>query len=67
MAEIAMKQASFFDVLRTVIAGFLGVRRRDAHDRETASIKPVHVIVAGVLAAALFVGTLLLIVHLVVG
>jgi hypothetical protein len=62
-----MKQASFLDVVKTVIAGFLGVRRHDAHERETARINPVHVVIAGVLGAALFVGTLLLIVNLVVG
>ena len=67
MADSAMKQASFFDVVRTVIAGFLGVRRGDAHERETEKINPLHVVIVGVLAVALFVGTLLLIVRAVVG
>lgn len=46
------------DVLRTVAAGLLGVRRRAAHDAESARIKPAHVIIAGIIAAATFVVTL---------
>ena len=67
MADMAMKQASFVDVVKTVIAGFFGVRRGDAHERETARMNPLHVVLAGVLAAATFIGTLLLIVRAVVG
>lgn len=62
-----MKQASFLDVLKTVAFGALGVRRRADHERETTRIKPVHIIVAGLIAAALFILTLITIVRLVVG
>ena len=62
-----MKPPSFVDTLKTVAAGFLGVRRRSDHDRDTVAIRPVHVIVAGLLAAALFVGTLVVIVRHVAG
>lgn len=55
----------FADALKTVVAGFLGVRRRDAHDSESGRIRPGQVIVAGVIAAALFVLTLVGVVHLV--
>jgi hypothetical protein len=67
MADLAMKQASFLDVVKTVAAGFLGIRRRDAHDQQTGSINPLHVVIAGMLAAALFVGTLIVIVRVVAG
>lgn len=63
--ERAMKPASFLDVLKTVAFGALGVRRRADHERETARIKPVHVIVAGLVGAALFILTLLTIVRMV--
>ena len=58
-----MKQASFFDVLKTVLAGFVGIRRRAAH--EQARISPVHVIVVAVACVALFVLTLVTIVRIV--
>jgi len=61
-----MKQASFLDVLKTIAYGALGVRRGTDHERETTRIKPLHIIVAGVVAAALFILTLITIVRFVV-
>ncbi len=52
--------------VKTVLAGFLGIRRRSEHDRETATITPVQVITTGLVLAALFVLTLLTIVRFVV-
>ena len=65
--EGAMKPASFLDVLKTIAFGALGVRRRADHERETTRIKPLHIIIAGVVAAALFILTLITIVRVVVG
>jgi hypothetical protein len=64
--EYAMKQASFLDVLKTIAFGALGVRRRADHERETTRIKPIYIIVAGIVAAALFILTLITIVRFVV-
>ena len=61
-----MKQPSFLDVLKTIAFGALGVRRRADHERETMRIKPLHIIVAGIIAAALFILTLITIVRIVV-
>jgi len=58
-----MKQASFLDTLKTVLSGFIGIRRKSAH--EQARINPVHVIVAAVAGAALFIFTLVTIVRIV--
>jgi len=54
------------EAVKTVLAGFLGIRRRVAHDRDTASITPVQVIVMGVVLAAVFVFTLIAIVRFVI-
>jgi hypothetical protein len=43
------------------------VRKGRDHDRDMAQLNPVHVIVAGILAAVIFVVVLLLIVRAVVG
>lgn len=59
-----MKRASFLDTVKTVLFGFLGVRRRDDHER--ARLNPVHVIVTAVLLVVLFVLALRTIVGLVV-
>ncbi len=62
-----MRRGSFLDVLKTIAAGFLGVRRKQQHDEQTASIPVWQVIVAGIVSAAIFVGTLIVIVRVVVG
>lgn len=46
-------QASFFRVLAAVFASFLGIRKKAAGERDAMSIKPLHVIVAGLLGAAI--------------
>jgi hypothetical protein len=48
-----------------VLGAFIGVRKSSARDRDVASLKPVHVIVAGVIAAALFVIAIVTLVKLI--
>ncbi len=55
------------EVVKTVAAGLLGVRRRETHEAEGARIRPVQVVVVGIIAVALFVLTLVGVVHLVTG
>jgi hypothetical protein len=55
--------ASLWQALKAVFSAFFGVRR--AADHEAAELKPLHVIIAGVLGAAVFVLTLLSIVWLI--
>jgi hypothetical protein len=61
--EAAIHKASFLDTVKTVLAGAIGVRRKADHER--APLNPVHLIIAGVLFAVLFVFTLLTIVKIV--
>lgn len=58
----APREAGFLQVLGAVLWSFLGIRKRAAGEQDMVSIKPLHVIVAGVLAAAAIVATLLLVV-----
>ena len=61
--ETAMKDASFLDTVKTVLWGFVGIRRKSAH--EAARIKPAHVIILAVVFVALFVVTLRTIVGII--
>ena len=54
------------DVVKTVLFGALGVRRKADHERQTQPVSPVYLILAGVVFAALFVATLIVIVRIVV-
>jgi hypothetical protein len=58
-------RTGFFGTLRTVLFGALGVRRRADHDRESQTINPLHLVIAAVLFAAMFVFTLVAIVSVV--
>jgi hypothetical protein len=58
-------QASFRDAVKTVLAGFIGVRRRADH--ESSHIRPLHLIVIAVAFVALFILALRAVVHLVAG
>ena len=61
--EAAVRKASFLDTVKTVLAGALGVRRKADHER--APLNPVHLVIAAVLFALLFIFTLLTVVKIV--
>jgi Protein of unknown function (DUF2970) len=52
--------------MRTVAWSFFGIRRAADHERDAQQANPVHVIVAGLLGAALFVAALVLLVRWVI-
>ncbi len=54
-------------VMKAVAWSFLGVRKRRDLESDAAQLNPLHLIIAGLIGAALFVVVLLLIVHAVVG
>jgi amino acid transporter len=49
-------------VLRAVLWSFIGIRKSSGYADDVAKIRPVQVIVAGVFVAALFVGSLVVLV-----
>ena len=58
--------ASFVETITAVFWSFFGVRKRSDQERDAARLNPVHVVIAGVVGAALFVLILIAIVHVVV-
>jgi hypothetical protein len=61
--EGAVKHASLLDVLKTVLSGFVGIRRKADHEK--LRIKPAHVVLVAVTCVVLFVVTLITIVRIV--
>ena len=57
---------SFGATVRAVFWSFFGVRKRRDYESDAQQLNPVHVIIAGLIGAAIFVITLLLIVRIVV-
>ena len=56
----------FLISMRAVLWGFLGVRKRSGQDADMASVTFVHIVLAGILSAIIFMTVLLLIVKAVV-
>jgi hypothetical protein len=61
--EDAIRRPGFVATVRTVLAGAIGIRRKAEHER--APLNPVHLVVAGLLFAVLFIFTLLAIIRIV--
>ncbi len=65
-AAVARK-GSFLQTLKAVAWSFFGVRKSSDQEKDVSQLNPVHVIIAGVLAAAAFVVTLVFLVRWVIG
>ncbi|MBA3507367.1 MAG: DUF2970 domain-containing protein [Betaproteobacteria bacterium] len=60
------KPATFPQVLVAVLWSFFGVRKGQAMARDAVTIKPHHVIIAGVLLAAVLVVSLIVLVQIII-
>ena len=67
LAEAKAPKASPLKLFRTVFWSFFGVRRRTDNQSDLAGITPLQVVVAGVVGAAIFVTTLVLLVRFITG
>lgn len=66
LKEASQRPMSFLATMKAVMWSFFGVRKNSAYEEDTAKLNPLHVIIAGVIAAIIFILTLLLIVKMVV-
>ncbi|MBC3871038.1 DUF2970 domain-containing protein [Undibacterium oligocarboniphilum] len=60
------RKASFIATVKAVFWSFLGIRKKNDYEQDAAELNPVHVIIAGIIGALIFVSTLVLIVKYVV-
>ena len=60
-------KATPLQVAKAVASAFIGIRRRAAHERDVVTITPLQAIIAGVIGAAIFVASLVLLVRFVAG
>jgi hypothetical protein len=60
----APQKASLLQVVQMVLSAFLGIRKRTDHDKIV--VTPVQIIIVAVIAAAMFVGTVVSVVRLVI-
>jgi Protein of unknown function (DUF2970) len=67
MSDNGGRKSSFGQSVRAVLWSFLGVRKRRDLEADATQLNPVHVLVAAVICAAIFIGILIFVVRLVVG
>lgn len=67
LREAAQRPLSFGQTVKAVAWSFVGLRKGAGYQQDIQKLNPVHVIVAGILGAALFVLALVLVVRWVVG
>lgn len=59
LREAARRKGSFLQTLRAVAWSFFGVRKSSEYEKDLNQLNPVHLVIAGVLAALLFIAGLL--------
>ena len=67
LKQAVARPLSFWQTLRAVAWSFFGVRRGVDHENDVAQLNPLHLIVAGIAAAMVFVLILVLLVQWVIG
>jgi len=60
------RKASLLRTLLAVVWSFFGVRKSRDLERDVSELNPLHLVVAGVVVAALFVGALIALVNWVI-
>jgi len=55
LKQAVRRKGSFLQTMRAVAWSFFGVRKSSEYDKDVSQLNPVHVVIAGVAAALLFV------------
>ncbi len=63
LKQAVQRKGSFLQTMRAVAWSFFGVRKSADYEKDVSQLNPVHVVIAGVVAAVLFIGALLVMVN----
>lgn len=66
LKKATQRKTSFLATMKAVFWSFFGVRKKSDYEHDAAQLNPVHVIIAGVIGALIFIATLVMIVKIVV-
>lgn len=58
--KLSKRNLNFLQTMKAVAWGFFGVRKNKGYNEDIAQLNPVHLIIAGILAAIFFVVVLVL-------
>ena len=63
LREAVRRKGSFMQTMKAVAWSFFGVRKGRDLEKDATQLNPVHVVIAGVIGAVLFILALLLLVN----
>ena len=66
LKQAAQRKGSFAQTMKAVAWSFFGVRKSRDYEQDVAQLNPVHVIIAGIVGAVVFIGVLLLVVNWII-
>ena len=66
LKKVTERKASFGATMKAVLWSFLGIRKRSDYEKDSASLNPIYVIIAGLIGAMLFIGLLIMLVRVAV-
>lgn len=66
LKQAVKRKATFLATMKAVLWSFLGIRKKQGYEQDAAQLNPLHVIIAGLIAALLFVISLIAVVNYVV-
>ena len=57
------RKAGVLDVAKAVFWSFLGIRKRTAHEQDAVTLKPLQVVIAGIIGAVILVLSIVVLVR----
>jgi Protein of unknown function (DUF2970) len=66
LKQAVQRKGSFAQTMRAVAWSFFGVRKSRDYEQDVAQLNPVHVIIAGIVGAIVFIGVLVLVVNWII-
>ena len=63
LRSAVQRKASFLQTMRAVGWSFFGIRKGSEYEKDVSQLNPVHVVIAGIIGAALFITVLILLVN----
>jgi hypothetical protein len=63
LKDAVQRRGSFLQTMRAVAWSFFGVRKSAEYEKDVNQLNPVHVVIAGVIGAVLFVVVLIVLVN----
>jgi len=63
LKQATQRKLSFGQTMRAVAWSFFGVRKSADYEKDVSRLNPVHVVIAGVIGAVVFISLLLVLVN----